>query len=148
MTWPTRYTFLYASITFLIHAMRQVYFVGIIDVLQKYNMVKWMERELKRQRTQLFRRESVSDKVREYPSPVSTLPSSPMEPAGTLPALPPLAPSTKHSQKRHSVQSHASTMSFISDLGPSGTSQYGEPSVEEPKRYGTRLLGFIQSVLA
>ena len=110
-------------------------------------MAKWIEREIKRQKTQLFGRESSlplanlfsnypsQEKPKGYPSPINTQPSSPADHHTPL-------------THRDSTQSYASSSSLNSDFTTYGSTRYGEPSVEEPVRYGARLVEFVESVLA
>jgi hypothetical protein len=106
-----------------------VYYFGLIDILQKYNMAKWFERGIKKQKTQFFGRDTPSlsqifaaqsSDPKIYPSPLG----SPPEVSASL------------------VKDRESWISNSSDI----TSTVGEPSVEEPNRYATRLYEFVETI--
>ncbi len=92
-------------------------------------MAKWFERGLKKQKTQFFGREtpslsqifaSQSNDPKTYPSPLGSPPDM----------------SAPVSRERESWISNSSDL----------ISSSGEPSVEEPMRYGTRLYEFTESI--
>lgn len=86
-------------------------------------MVKWFERGIKKQKTQFFRRETPSltqifaNDPKLYPSPLGSPPES-----GT-------------SQRESWISNSSDLISVL-----------GEPSVEEPIRYATRLYEFAESI--
>jgi hypothetical protein len=106
-----------------------VYYFGLIDILQKYNMAKWFERGIKKQKTQFFGREtpSLSQIFASQPNDLKTYPS----PLGSPPES-----GASFSKDRESWASNSSDIISI----------VGEPSVEEPIRYATRLYEFVETI--
>ena len=105
-------------------------------------MVKWIEREIKRQQSKVFGRESTRSlsNLFNYSSQEklgnTVLPS---------PTISPHSPMLSQAYPAHYRDSTLSSSSVYSDNG--STSQLGEPSVEEPIRYGSRLIDFVETIL-
>jgi hypothetical protein len=121
----------------------EIYYIGIIDILQRYNITKWLEKEIK-QKTSFFSDNPLahifsqsqmhlpSGSDKKYPTP-STSPHSPKMPSPIL-----SSPTMSSSNVRDSIYSCGSNSDFRRSLG--------EPSVEEPGRYGQRLIEFLESI--
>ena len=96
-------------------------------------MAKWFERGIKKQKPQFFGRDSPSI------SQIFTSPGGqPTQEGKTYPS-PVGSPPEIGSKERDSVMSWMSNSSDI-------LSGSGEPSVEEPIRYSTRLYEFVESI--
>ncbi|KAJ3398008.1 hypothetical protein HDU80_009392, partial [Chytriomyces hyalinus] len=133
-----------------------VYFIGLIDILQKFNFSKWIERELHRQKNS--RLSVTGDSLGNPDSFVRRAISE----QHISTATETLARSTvSHSQvnkarSTHTFTNFADSESMIGiGRGRSGSissisgSSNGdmEVSVEEPGRYADRLLAYVQTVL-
>ncbi|KAJ3105392.1 Phosphatidylinositol 5-phosphate 4-kinase type-2 alpha [Phlyctochytrium planicorne] len=114
----------------------EVYFIGIIDSLQRFNFSKWLERGIQKQR-QIF-------------SPKASIPTSPGREIETPKSLAGLFQSSPTTPARSS-----SSVSFKLDVSEDqetapfvmSEQDRNEISVEEPGRYAKRLLDFLDRVI-
>ena len=97
-----------------------MYFIGLIDILQKFNLVKWLERGFKRQASFLTSNDtwSVGDFKGESAASESFFRF--IQPDTGMKSPPPMSPTVWDG---------------------------AEHSVEEPQRYASRLLDYIRGVL-
>ncbi|TPX47586.1 hypothetical protein SeLEV6574_g02580 [Synchytrium endobioticum] len=105
----------------------EVYFIGLIDILQKFNLAKWFERGLKRQASFLTTTETwrVGDLTTEG---ATSLLSKPM-------------------QSDYGTRSPLPTSPTLRSMSPLSGWDGVEHSVEEPQRYASRLLDYIRGIL-
>ncbi|KNC98705.1 uncharacterized protein SPPG_06383 [Spizellomyces punctatus DAOM BR117] len=111
----------------------EVYFIGIIDILQKYNMLKWLERNFKR---------PIFSSRADIPTSLSTLFSPTQDP----PSSPIVAPSTPPSSVYTSPVTSPVMSPIPAPVVLPGMENF-ENSVEEPGRYAERFVGFIRGVI-
>ncbi|RKO89058.1 hypothetical protein BDK51DRAFT_40117 [Blyttiomyces helicus] len=133
----------------------EVYYLGMIDILQKYTYAKWLERGIKRETNRLFSNPTPLASM-FAPSAISAAPASP--PSPPLPPLPtprantPPAIVTKRRSHPPSNDSNPAPPSPSKPPDSPGFLLPGmdawEMSVEEPGRYAERLVEFIRGIIA
>ncbi|TPX72970.1 hypothetical protein SpCBS45565_g00371 [Spizellomyces sp. 'palustris'] len=111
----------------------EVYFIGIIDILQKYNMLKWLERNFKR---------PIFSSRADIPTSLSNL----FSPTQDSPSSPIVAPSTPPSSVYISPVTSPVMSPIPAPVVLPGMENF-ENSVEEPGRYAERFVGFIRGVI-
>ncbi|KAJ3017434.1 Phosphatidylinositol 5-phosphate 4-kinase type-2 alpha [Thoreauomyces humboldtii] len=152
----------------------EIYFIGLIDVLQKYNMIKWLERNIIKR--PIFHQAARSITTSDIPNSLanifsdyatSTTSASPVTPTCGIPG-PSQSPSPVNDGESPplAVQrtwTYPTPKTSPEKPDPTGLSlpphqqqpivvilpgmQNSENSVEEPGRYAERFMGFVDGVL-
>ncbi|KAJ3249413.1 Phosphatidylinositol 4-phosphate 5-kinase type-1 alpha [Chytriomyces hyalinus] len=133
-----------------------VYFIGLIDILQKFNFSKWIERELHRQKNarlsvtgdslgnpDIFVRRAISEQHISTANETlarSTASHSQVNKARSTHTF------TNFADSESTIGIGRSRSGSISSISGSSNGEM-EVSVEEPGRYADRLLAYVQTVL-
>ncbi|KAJ3025373.1 UNVERIFIED_CONTAM: hypothetical protein HDU68_007222 [Siphonaria sp. JEL0065] len=151
----------------VLYSIPQVYFVGLIDILQKFNFAKWIERGIQRKKHGTLRQYPSVSSLSPQTSVISSSSNVSGSGSGGCESIREDSIGTTTSNSNSDLGSNGARTTTISPLSLSHGEQFGcrsstqvsrksscvsvslsipEVSVEEPGRYADRLLDFVDGV--